>query len=99
MERGMRWAGGDGGGRWEDGADRLGGARLRPTGVVIFATLEQPTPPARRARPVVGPPQALRSGVVSPVVTVDRHRGHRAARDGDGRRGSLRAVACWLLGR
>jgi len=98
---------GVGGGRpafgGNDPAGEWQGARLRPTGVVVFATVEQPAPggPWRSVLDVASPPELTAgrdAGASAPGV---RRRGPsptRSVAGHDWRHLALRPMA-WLLGR
>ena len=103
MERAVRWGRGHDDGRPGprpdvDPAYEWRGARLRPTGVVVFATLEADPAltGARRGRPGL-------AGATRPALTAGGdpggtpRRGHRHRPRSSG--AVLRAAAGWLLGR
>jgi hypothetical protein len=89
MERVVGWVDAESGRSWgspHGGAGGRPGMTLRPTGMVVFATLESTTPPTRRGQRVaVYPPVAVTTrSAIAPAPQL--------------RRRALRGMA-WLLGR
>ncbi len=101
MERVIGWVDGDGGQGAPGGPEpfaRRPGLRLRPTGMVVFATLEESTPDPALARRASTPGWALsepspggervRRGAMAKTPALTHQLRHRAWRG-----------AAWLLGR
>ncbi len=101
MERVIGWVDADGGQRWQGGADALrerAGMTLRPTGMVVFATLERAHPDGML--PSLAPaPAWTRREPLPPDGRAERSPQGGSPRPAQPWRHLAARGAAWLLGR